>query len=262
MTNSDIYALVVVYNKQCKDSPSCRSLQAIHDIRVIIVDNSTIETTNADFAQRNGWDYMHMGGNVGLAKAYNSGINTIGERGSIICLFDDDTEVNWEYFDILIQKVMQEPDTKVFLPLVYDEIGLLSPSVIEGLRVKRVHDIKDIPVDMINGINSGMAIRSVVFNDYRYDEGFFLDYIDHAFIRDMKQKGFAISIFNAKLEQNFFANSNAAASAVIRRFKIFKKDFKRFCGKSKEGRRYFYKEVIEQKKAMFLKYKDIRMLLM
>lgn len=262
MNKTAIYALVVIYNKECKDSVACQCLRTIENIRVIIVDNSTIQTTNAGFAQKNDWKYVSMGGNFGLAKAYNRGIELAEVQNSIICLFDDDTEVDKNYFEELMQKEREEPDTKLFLPLVYDEIGLLSPSVIKGLVVSRVTDISDIEAENINGINSGMAIRRDVFNDYRYDEKYFLDYIDHAFVRDMKSRGCVISIFEAKLRQAFFANSHSDIGAVIRRFKIFKKDFKRFCEISAEGYRYYCKEITEQKKAMFLKYRDIRLLLM
>jgi len=261
MTESVIYALVVIYNKECANSVACKCLRTIEDIRVIIVDNSTIQTSNAEFAKMNNWEHVSMEGNFGLAKAYNRGIELAGES-SVICLFDDDTEVDKEYFEKLRQVETQEPDTKVFLPMVFDEIGLLSPSVIRGLAVSRVDSMTEIEPENINGINSGMAIRREVFNDYRYDEGYFLDYIDHAFIRDMKKRGFTISVFDAKLKQAFFANSRADAGAVIRRFKIFKKDFKRFCGETVPGRKYYSKEITEQKKAMFLKYRDIRMMLM
>lgn len=262
MNKTEIYALVVIYNKECLDSIVCQCLQTIKDVRVVIIDNSTIRTSNADFSKQNGWEYIFMGGNCGLAKAYNRGIESVEDQSSIICLFDDDTEVDKKYFEILMQKEQEEPNTKVFLPMVYDEVGLLSPSVIKGLAVSRVTDISEIEAKNINAINSGMAIRRDVFIDYRYDEGYFLDYIDHAFIRDIKERRLTISVFNAQLRQAFFANSQADVAAVIRRFKIFKKDFKRFCGESAAGHKYYCKEITEQKKAMFLKYKDIRLLLM
>jgi GT2 family glycosyltransferase len=262
MASCVIYALVVIYNKPCENSPVCRKLQEINNIVVVVVDNSTVQTTNAEFASQRGWIYINMGGNFGLSKAYNRGIESVKENDAIICLFDDDTQVDEEYFDLLMKKAMEEPNTKVFLPMVYDEIGLLSPSVINGLIVSRVTDASKISSENINGINSGMAIRRGVFDNYRYDETYFLDYIDHAFIRDMKRRGVSISIFDAQLKQAFFANSDADVAAVIRRFKIFKKDFKHFCEETSEGRRYYSKEISEQKKAMFLKYKDIRLLLM
>ncbi len=262
MNKTVIYALVVIYNKECTDSIACQCLKTISDVCVIIADNSTIPTSNADFAQQNGWKYVSMGGNFGLAKAYNRGIELAEVQNSIICLFDDDTEVDKNYFEELMQKEREEPDTKLFLPLVYDEIGLLSPSVIKGLVVSRVTDISDIEAENINGINSGMAIRRDVFYDYRYDESYFLDYIDHAFIRDIKQRGLKISVFSVQLKQAFFANSQAEIAAIIKRFKIFKKDFKHFCGESPEGCKYYRKEITEQKKAMFLKFKNIRLLLM
>ncbi len=262
MADSMIYALIVIYNKRCIETVACKCLRDIEGIRVILADNSTEPNDNMEFAKKVGWEYVGMGGNAGLSRAYNRAIDRITDPNGIVCLFDDDTKVGAEYFDILAKKARLEPKTKVFLPLVFDEIGLLSPSVIQGFAVKRVTDTTEITPETINGINSGMAIRREVFSDYHYDENYFLDCIDHAFLRDMKRRGYPISVFDARLSQAFFANSDPDVSTLIRRFRIYKKDFNLFCGNSAEGRRFFRKEVSEQKKALVLKYKDARLLLM
>lgn len=260
MDNNTKYALIVIYNKTINESKACQCLEYYKDINIIIVDNSTRMNNNEKTALSRGWRYFNMGGNKGLAKAYNRAIEEINSEDGVLCLFDDDTEINKDYFNKLEEISQQEPETDIFLPLVYDEIGLLSPSVIEGLAVKRVNDPKDISIDKINGINSGMAIRMRVFSDYRYDQKYFLDYIDHAFLRDMKKRNNRINIVETALKQNFFDNSNANENDVVRRFKIFRRDFKRFCGNSFEGRVFYLKEIIERKKSMYLKYKKISML--
>jgi len=255
-----IYALVVIYNKSCADSTSCQCLQDFKGINVIIADNSTVINDNKEYAESRGWKYVSMGGNKGLSKAYNRGIMLVDKPNAIVCLFDDDTEISSDYFDLLTAKAVQEPDTKIFLPCVYDEIGLLSPSIIDGLAVRRVSSVDIIMPEHINGINSGMAIRADVFENYYFDERYFLDYIDHAFLRDMKRMGHRISFFNARLKQSFFDNSCVDIKSAINRFKIFRRDFKRFCGSSCEGRRFYYREIINRKKAMYLKYKKIKVL--
>lgn len=260
MDNNTKNTLIVIYNKTINESKACQCLDFFKDINIIIVDNSTRINDNEKIARSRGWRYLNMGGNKGLAKAYNRAIEEINSEDGILCLFDDDTEINKDYFNKLEEISRQEPETDIFLPLVYDEIGLLSPSVIKGLAVKRVNDPKDIPIDKINGINSGMAIRMKVFKDYRYDQKYFLDYIDHAFIRDMKKRNHHMTIFETILKQNFFANSNANVDDVVRRFQIFRKDFKRFCGDSISGRVFYFKEIMERRKEMYLKYRKISML--
>ncbi len=253
MFKAKIYVIIVIYNKSCSASITCRCLKDINNINVIIVDNSTIHNDNTSMAEFNGWKYIDMYGNKGLAKAYNRAIESIKKDNSIICLFDDDTEVNIDYFNSLSKQAAEQPDTKIFLPLVYDEIGLLSPSIINDLAVKRVNSIDEISSDKINGINSGMAIKGDVFDYYKYDEKYFLDYIDHAFLRDMKKNHYKIAILNARLNQAFFANTNTDLELTIKRFKIFKKDFKRFCGKSLKGHYYYFREITNQKKQLYLK---------
>lgn len=230
--------LLVIYNRACEDSPSCESLRATHQAQVVIVDNSTEENTNAAYAAKNGFGYIAMGGNVGLAKAYNRGVRYLKEHTSAthVLLLDDDTTPPEEFFSLMRQAVENEPTATVFLPRVRDEKGWLSPCRIEGLRVTRIHDPAELTAQTVTGINSGLVIDLKVFEDYAYDEGYFLDYVDHAFLRDMKKRGAHICVTKAVLNQRFAANARGARKAKKIRFRIFKKDFRRFCGTSFQGR--------------------------
>ena len=251
----NIYAIVVIYNKSCNDSLTCRGLKNINEPKVIIVDNSTADYHNKELAEMAGWIYINMGGNMGLAKAYNRAVDVIADEDALICLFDDDSEVEEEYFDKIKKAVSQDLEAKVFLPLIYDPLGLLSPSIIKGCDVDRAGDIADVTPENITGINSGMVIRRKVFKDYRYDERFFLDYIDHGFLRDMKSKNYKIAIMDIKLyHQTFFESDNPDIDAVIKRHKIFKKDFRFFCGPSLKGFLGYCHGIINQKIYYFLKY--------
>lgn len=40
----------------------------------------------------------------------------------------------------------------------------------------------------MSAINSGMIIKSEIFRDYQYDENMFLDFVDHDFMRTMKNR--------------------------------------------------------------------------
>jgi GT2 family glycosyltransferase len=255
---ADIYVLVVIYNAECADSVTCGCLKSTAGVHVMLLDNSTLPNNNEAYTRALGWRYIRMEGNKGLARAYNKGIEQITDNCALVCLFDDDTQIGEDYFIKLREAAEKDVEARVFLPLVYDEVGLLSPSVADGLAVRRVDSISEIPPDRINGINSGMAIRAGIFSNFRYDEKYFLDCIDHVFLRYIRECGYKIALFDAVLKQSFFENSGADMDAVVKRFKIFKKDFKRYCGKT--GRRYYCREIIERKKALYLKYKSIRIL--
>lgn len=233
-----LYALLVIYNRRCEDSPSCEQLRQHPQARAVIVDNSTEENDNARYCLRRGFGYVSMGENAGLAKAYNRGIAWIRANtdATHVLLLDDDTTLPDGFFDGTAAFFEAHPDTDIALPLVYDEVGLLSPCAIRDCRVSRITDPSVLTKDTVTGINSGMVIALSVFDDYVYDEGYFLDYIDHAFLRDMRRRGVKIGVTKQRLTQRFFGNARGQRAAARRRLAIFKKDFRRFCGKSLKGR--------------------------
>jgi hypothetical protein len=215
---------------------------------VLVLDNSTEENDNAEYCAQQGWQYISMEGNKGLAKAYNQAAERLYGNYTVMCLFDDDSNVTQGYFDSLREALEAQPDIKVLLPLVYDAHGLMSPSIINGFSVRRAASIDDLTQQNMTGINSGMAIRTSVFEKYRYDEAYFLDYIDHAFLRDMRSIGNKIGFFNADMKhETMFETESVSIDTIRKRFMIFKKDLSRFCGKTLQGRIAYYKEIIRQK---------------
>lgn len=231
-------ALLVIHNRACEDSPSVMQLAATADARAVIVDNSTAPNQNAAFCAARGFGYIAMGGNLGLAKAYNRGIAFLKEHtdATHVVLLDDDTTLPDGFWEKTANAIRRHEHDTVFLPRVYDEKGLLSPCRIDGLHVSRVTDPASLTAQTLSGINSGMAIALSVFEDYAYDEGYFLDYIDHAFLRDRKARGDSFTVTRVTLRQRFAANARGQRKAAKIRLRIFKKDFRRFCGTSLKGR--------------------------
>lgn len=251
-----IYCAVVIYNKQCSESTTCESISMLSDLKVIVIDNSTQSNDNKQYCTQKGWHYIDMGGNMGLAKAYNHAAEAINHRDAVLCLFDDDSVVAQGYFDGLRAALEQQPDKKIMMPLIYDKAGLMSPSTSDGFAIRRADNLEDLTQENISGVNSGMAIRREVFDSYRYDEGYFLDYIDHAFLRDMRRLGNKIGYFEADFKHEaMFESGEATVESVCRRFKLFKKDFRRYCGKSFQGKKNYYWELYRQKKHFFLTIK-------
>ncbi len=231
-------ALLVIHNRACEDSPSVMQLAATPDARAVIVDNSTEENRNAAFCAARGFGYITMGGNLGLAKAYNRGIAFLKANtdATHVVLLDDDTTLPDGFWEETAAAIRRHEEHGVFLPRVYDEKGVLSPCRIDGLKVSRVEDPSVLTAETLSGINSGMAVALSVFRDYAYDERYFLDYIDHAFLRDMKARGVSFTVTRVTLRQRFAANARGARKAARIRLRIFKKDFRRFCGPTLKGR--------------------------
>lgn len=232
MTNErTIAAAVVVYNTACADSPTCRALARLTDrhIRVLIYDNSTRDMGNAAYCRQQGWDYLGGTGNVGISKAYNACIERLlsGEATDLLCLFDDDTELDAAYFDALEQAVAD--GGRILVPLIYAGGALLSPCLLdEGHQVRRFADEREALAyrgAALSAINSCMAIALSVFADYRYDENIFLDGVDHAFLADMKKRGETITVFPYRCEHAFSGVERPSKEAAMTRFRIYARDY-------------------------------------
>ncbi|MEG1495976.1 MAG: glycosyltransferase [Clostridiales bacterium] len=226
-SNELIFAIIVLYNKNYKDSLTYQSVKDQNCLHLIICDNSTADFGNNELLAMDGITYVDMGGNKGLSKAYNRGIDTITKKQGILCLFDDDTEIPADYFE-KVRKYFKEIPADIYLPMVYDDVGLMSPGVMKKYICYRAHSLSDLPPNEFTGINSGMALKLALFENYRYDEHIFLDYIDHNFIREMRNIGKSMVIMkDVSLHQTFSDVVNSKVSAITR-FKILKKDLKYF----------------------------------
>ena len=223
------YVVVVIYNKFCKNSLTLKCLEKISGLGIVICDNSTISYKNSEYSRSRGYCYLDMQGNKGLAVAYNSAVELLKDKDGFVCLFDDDTFVSSDYFSKLKEAILNS-NADIYLPVICDSTGILSPSKINGVFVKRVKNIKILHQKNITGINSAMAISLKIFKEgYRYDENYFLDCIDHNFLRDMKRLNKKIGIINVKLMQNFSGSTFVSKEANLKRFRIYKRDFREFC---------------------------------
>lgn len=225
--------LVVIYNKPLAQSRTVATLNVPGDARVHIVDNSTADYGNLEFAQARGYDYVDMGGNAGLSRAYNRVIDTLDKDDGLLCLFDDDTEVDSRYFEALQKAAEAHPEIDVFAPVVTDQKGIMSPCVIRGVACRRVDNMAELPERGVSAINSGLAVRRQVFAHYRYDEGQFLDYVDHAFLRDITgHERTRIHILkDVVLRQSFSGSARQSRAAALQRYRIFRKDITYYCRK-------------------------------
>ena len=258
-----IVAVVVIYNTACYDSVTCQALRQLNsDLPVVIYDNSTKDYGNQQYCVDSGWHYLGGLGNVGLSKAYNSCIIYIKEHldADVVCLFDDDTKIDSQYFDLL-RHAMVDGESKIFVPLIYSKDTLISPSILKARYkiVKFEHEQAALSYvgKELSAINSCMALDLSLFDCYRYDEEIFLDGIDHKFVADMKTHGEQIKVFPYRCEQAFSGDEKPSPKSALTRFLIFKKDFQYILGKDKIS--YIY---LVGKRALnlTLKYKSFEFL--
>ncbi len=234
-----LYALAVIYNRCCADSASLQALLRQNVRTVLVADNSERDFQNAEWCENAGFAYLPLHENKGLSVAYNRGIDYLREHtdATHVLLLDDDTSLPGGFWQGT-QRAIQSGEEGIYLPIVQDERGTLSPCQIRGFRVTRTDRPRLLPEKRLTGINSGMAVPLSLFDGYRYDEGYFLDYIDHAFLRDMKARGVRIFITDQVIGQRFADNDRRDTQARRLRAQIFAADFRRFCGNGLWGRAF------------------------
>lgn len=251
----NIFIIIVLYNVSCHDSIAYQSIKKINGINLIVCDNSTSINNNRNIVEKDGYAYINMCGNKGISKAYNKAIELIPKDiNNYICLLDDDTKITIEYIE-KVSNFLKNNKADVFLPIVKTKERLLSPCKFYKNKIYQVMDVKDIALSEISAINSGMVIRSTVMKKIRYNENLFLDYVDHEFIREVKNNGFKIMVMNdVVLYQNFSMEENNYESAY-NRLCILNRDLKEFY---KSDYFSYFKQIFAYKLVMIRKYHKIR----
>ncbi|MEI8198940.1 MAG: glycosyltransferase [Eubacteriales bacterium] len=228
-----IGVVVVIYNKNCLESVSFSKIMADRAARVILVDNSTdpdMQSGNSKECLRLGCEYCSMGGNKGLAAAYNAAAGRIGSRIDYLMILDDDTVIPQDVISVLQQSIAMHPSASVFVPYVFDQAALLSPSRRWSSLFFRLKKRPEAFTRMMSAINSGLVIRLDPENRAKplFDDKMFLDCIDHDFILRRIRQGDSIELYPAEFRQNFFDRAAQKQAALIR-FGIFAGDYLYFC---------------------------------
>lgn len=254
--------IVVLYNVNYKDSVSYMDLVQTdvykeNRLEIICVDNSVCNFGNEELKLNYNHHYISMNGNKGLSKAYNSSINYLkknNEENSLVVLLDDDTHIGNDYFEKM--EKASEDGCDIYLPIVQDQLGILSPSIMRKYRCRRCKRLEQVNEHNICGINSGMAIRESVFKKYQYDEQIFLDYVDHSFMRDMRRGKKKICVVDTVLYQDFSSITDSYEQTMTR-FQIFKNDINVFYSGSLVDRIVYFYIILRRKFGIAIKFRKI-----
>jgi GT2 family glycosyltransferase len=228
-----ITAIIVVYNKSLKDSPTCIFAKE-NKLPTIICDNSERENENEKTAVESGFTYIFMNGNKGLSKAYNKALE-IKSEAEYYLILDDDTILPENFISEIFAHIKENPDADILLPKIFSGEMQISPAVLGNVRVRSIR--KGEKVKTFTAINSGMVIKKSFFDDFRYEENLFLDYIDHDLMCYANNKDKKIHIMeDVLITQNFFGLSETSEESKKRRYNIFKHDFSYFVKKHKRNK--------------------------
>lgn len=212
MSDYSFYAVVVIYNKNLSKSITISNLIncSIDKLEIVVVDNSSdsnLAIDNEKSAEALNLKYISMKGNKGLSKAYNRALDFIEnkKRNDIVIWLDDDTHINKDYFDALNNAVKNEA-YQVFMPIVYGQNGIIySPNEAGLLKSKLIASLEEAKnIKNYNGINSCLALRLNIYNNYRYDERLFMDAVDNKLFDDLREQNVRFYVLPAEIHQNFF----------------------------------------------------------
>ncbi len=233
------YIIAVIYNQFVKNCCFIKNISQNSQLKIIVVDNSVKKEfieENSYFCMNNNITYICMHDNAGLSKAYNKAIESIPKNDkTYIILLDQDTEIPTNFIDLYVKAIIENPEKKIFCPIITDSKGIMSPSKICGYRYK--HSIQtdyNNKIDDYSFINSCMCINSKIFDNIKYDEGLFLDCIDHDFIKTIRtfiSKDIFFIIDDLIIFQNFSGVTNNPINNDLIRFRIYLKDMEVFFSK-------------------------------
>lgn len=236
-----LFIIIVLYNERINYKYNFKKKISINS-HIIFIDNST-EYEVIEFnknCKSDEWTYISCHGNIGLSKAYNFAINYLKSNFHLdekvwIMTLDDDTDLSDEYLYNL-SKILPNTKFNVVSGIIQDQNGdIMSP--LKYVNNKQDGFISEQGIySNIMCINSGLVIRSTVFNQIRYDEDLFLDMIDYKLFYDLKKNNIdTVLILSGNIVQSFSGKDVCNRINSLRRYNIYKKDYITFCHKTNIG---------------------------
>lgn len=241
MNEIRIFGVIVIYNSDIKNSVTFNNINLMNmgNCHTVVVDNSTNANTNEKYCNYPRCYYIKTGENVGLSRGLNIGIDYIYnnlniEDRDLIIQLNDDTGVNKEYFELLLKMAEKHPNTDIFAPVMQGQDGVYySPAYNNFFKHKHIKRIDEkVPQNRYMCIASATASRKKVFDNYRFDEGIFMDLIDNNFCDDQRALGRKFETMPIVIQQNLaLKNPDLTFKRVQRRYRIWIPDFLYYCRK-------------------------------
>ena len=268
-----LYVAIVIYNKKISDVLSKYSAKRLLEkhgekkTRLIVVDNSDklLYDDNSeltDFVSEHGIAYIKNEKNLGLSKAYNKAVeyalhDSSNPKFDFLMLLDDDTDITYDYIRE-IYKEYKAPSrvndgVNVITGLIESGGAPMSPIRKFTFNYRESNCIRKPGIyDDIMCISSGMAVRlDAIEKVGGFDETLFLDMIDYTFLYNLSRHDLnRMLVINARIEQSFSGRQKQNRRDAMRRYKIYKKDFMRFCEITGKNKWYGRLHLLKRKVAL------------
>ncbi len=243
------YIICVVYNKTIMDIRSIESFLELRnhheDVRIRVYDNSEINVAakNKTYCETVGEliQYVCNDGNIGLSCSYNKMLDTSDETDWLMWT-DDDTWFSPAYLENAYHKAKNGQSM-----IISGVVRTQTDAIISPIRREDHQPEKD-PVGRIVHevycINSGLCIQRSIYQQIGlYNEKLFLDMIDYWLFDELsKHKMNRVFIVPGEIIQNFSGNSRVKILSQLRRFRIYRRDFRTYC--VLEDKNFLYRERI------------------
>lgn len=252
-----LFFIIVIYNQLISENNLINSLKKFGP--VVIVDNSTenaIRDNNDIFCEQQKFVYIDMEGNKGISKAYNTALKRIQrkEKNFWFMTLDQDTIVSESYLENVKKSIEENPSVKIKTGLINFNSGIASPKNNKNHSITRTGIFKDIIC-----INSCLVLHSDLIKRVNgYDENLFLDMVDYLLFYKINSIQLEkIEVVEGYIYQNFSGEEYTDYSKTIKRYRMYKADFVRYCQITKKGNLYKYKTLLRRRLNIVIKFRRI-----
>jgi rhamnosyltransferase len=158
---------------------------------VLIVDNKSNEESKKILAkiENLGCKIIYNKDNLGIASALNQGFKYAGDKYNWVCTFDQDSNIDLDYREKLFSNLNSHFDRK--------SVAVVGPKIFEvqlktGIAYTWIKNSAIFEVPTV--ITSGSLIRVKAHQAVGgFNEGLFIDYVDHEFALKLRSKGFLVT---------------------------------------------------------------------
>lgn len=220
-----LLVVIVIFKIRPEETVALKSLQTAFNVLqsfpdIFLYDNSP----HPSQVPGNSITYIHDPLNSGVSRAYNAAAVHAASKGKQwLLLLDQDTHVSAALFEKFGSALHAHPRSVIFVPLLMDARGLLSPFRFERGRGRRIdHPPGRLPLEKYRFVNSGILVRHSAFlSAGGYDERIPLDFSDISFGERLKSITKHFDVIDVPLQHHFSNEHGVSLEDALARFQYF-----------------------------------------
>jgi hypothetical protein len=229
--NSEFLIVVVIYEINIKESLTIQRLIKLQEKlgevpEILVYDNSLISKHDEKYSRYIRY-YKHDNKNGGVAAAYNYAYSLAASiPKKWLILFDQDTNINDNYFPSLFSSISTFSAETLFCATVQSNNRIVSPAYYFAERAFVYKKQKSglLKTRFYTVINSGLAIQVQEMGGLGgFDKNLPLDFSDHYFFSKYKKRNKNFVVFNCVNHHSLSSDSDVTFDVVFNRFNKYRK---------------------------------------